>query len=101
MPTTNLHPSPDARTASPRSARPARVTTCSTCQGHLVADLYIDTVDAGGHVWIRALRCVRCGSLEGTGAAGSGSHSRGGTSGWSGQRTMRQGIDDEMTALGT
>ncbi len=33
---------------SVKSAGPA----CSHCQGHLVADLYIDKIDAGGHVWI-------------------------------------------------
>ena len=43
---------------------------CSYCHGHLVADLYIDRVDAGGHVWILALRCVRCGKIEETGRAG-------------------------------
>ena len=45
---------------------------CSACQGHLVADLYIDTVDAGGHVWIRALRCVRCRRIADADQEGSG-----------------------------
>lgn len=100
MSATHLHASPAPRTASARKIKPTSL-TCSRCQGHLVADVYIDTVDAGGHVWIRALRCVRCGSLEGTGRAGSGLHSPGRKSGWTRQGTPQKEIDDEMTALGT
>ncbi len=100
MPSTDLHASPDTRTASARKSKPTSL-TCSRCQGHLVADLYIDTVDAGGHVWIRALRCVRCGNLEGTRRAGAGPHAPGGKIGWTIQGTPQKWTDDEMTALGT
>lgn len=72
---------------------------CSHCQGHLVADLYIDRVDAGGHVWIRALRCVRCGTIEETGRA-SGSHARRIISGGTRQGNLLKEIDDEIIVLG-
>lgn len=97
---TGLDRSPGSRTAPPRTISPAGM-TCPTCHGHLVADLYIDTVDAGGHVWIRALRCVRCGNIEETGRAGSGSQSHAGKGGWRRQGKPQQGMDDETTALGT
>ncbi len=100
MAQTDLDRSPRSRTTPPRAVGSAGV-TCPTCQGHLVADLYIDTVDAGGHVWIRALRCVRCGHIAETGRAGSGSHSQAGKSRWRRQGKPRHGMDDEMTALGT
>ena len=72
---------------------------CSHCQGHLVADLYIDRVDAGGHVWIRALRCVRCGTIEETGRAG-GSHARRTIGRGTRQGNQLKAIDDEIIVLG-
>lgn len=72
---------------------------CSHCQGHLVADLYIDRVDAGGHVWIRALRCVRCGTIDETGRAG-GSHSRRIIRRGTRQGNLLKEIDDEIIVLG-
>ncbi|HVG02232.1 MAG TPA: hypothetical protein VM842_05040, partial [Nitrospira sp.] len=50
---------------SPSRAADQGSLLCAACQGHLVADLYIDTVDAGGHVWVRALRCVQCRKIAG------------------------------------
>lgn len=73
---------------------------CSYCQGHLVADLYIDRVDAGGHVWIRALRCVRCGSIEETWRAGHDSQRLIRHQGHTRQGSARKGLDDEMIVLG-
>ena len=72
---------------------------CSYCQGHLVADLYIDRVDAGGHVWIRALRCVRCGTIDETGRAG-GSLSRRIIRRGTRQGNLLKEIDDEIIVLG-
>ena len=97
---TGLDNSAPSRTPLPRTIRPL-VLACSTCQGHLVADLYIDMVDAGGHVWIRALRCVRCGTIEEAGRAGFGSPSHAGKRGGKRQGKPQKGMDDEMTALGT
>lgn len=75
--------------------------TCSTCQGHLVADLYIDTVDAGGHVWIRALRCVRCRRIADTEREGFRTPSKVGRIGRIPRELPEWGLNDEMTALGT
>ena len=75
--------------------------TCSTCQGHLVADLYIDTVDAGGHVWIRALRCVRCRKIADTEREGFRTPSQLGRIGRIPRELPEWGLNDEMTALGT
>ena len=87
-------------TASPGSLKSAGL-ACSHCQGHLVADLYIDRVDAGGHVWIRARRCVRCGTIEETGRVGDASQRLATTNGPARQGTARKGLDDEMFVLGT
>lgn len=100
MPPIDLHASHCARTAPPRTVR-SDGPTCSACHGHLVADLYIDMVDAGGHVWIRALRCVQCGDIEETGRPGSGSQWDAGKSGWRRRRIPQRGMNDEMTPLGT
>ncbi|MBX3339515.1 MAG: hypothetical protein KF848_18190 [Nitrospira sp.] len=91
------HAKPGAGIAASPATKPANL-ICSHCQGHLVADLYIDTVDAGGHVWIRARRCVRCGTLEETGRVG---YEPQGFAGNQGQGRMRKGLDDEMIVLGT
>lgn len=82
---------------SVKSAGPA----CSHCQGHLVADLYIDKIDAGGHVWIRTRRCVRCGIIEETGRMGYESQGLAGNNGHARQRTTRKVFDDEIIVLGT
>ncbi len=74
---------------------------CTHCQGHLVADLYIDRVDAGGHVWIRAMRCVRCGAIEEAGRAGYDSQRVIRHQGHARQGSARKGLDDEMIVLGT
>jgi hypothetical protein len=74
---------------------------CSTCQGHLVADLYIDTVDAGGHVWIRALRCVRCRKIADSEHKGFSRESKVGRIGRIPRELPEWGLNDEMTALGT
>jgi hypothetical protein len=100
MAQTSLDRSSGDRTPPFRGVGSAAV-TCSVCQGHLVADLYIDRVDAGGHVWIRALRCVGCGQIPETGRVGSGSRPQTGKSGSQRQGTLQKGMDDEMTALGT
>ncbi len=75
--------------------------SCSTCQGHLVADLYIDTVDAGGHVWIRALRCVRCRRIADIEREGLGALAKVGRIGKIPRELPEWGLNDEMTALGT
>ncbi len=74
---------------------------CSACQGHLVADLYIDTVDAGGHVWIRALRCVRCRRIADTDREAFQAQSHAGRIGKMLRELPEWGLNDEMTALGT
>ena len=96
------HSGGDSRTLKTTShAHDHTSSICSTCQGHLVADLYIDTVDAGGHVWIRALRCVRCRKI-------ADSEHEGFRTDWKMPRIGRiprelpeWGLNDEMTALGT
>ncbi len=93
----HIKPGTGIRTSSSgKSAGPA----CSYCQGHLVADLYIDRVDAGGHVWIRAMRCVRCEAIEEAGRAGYDSQKllRHHNHAWQG--SARKGLDDEMIVLG-
>jgi hypothetical protein len=72
---------------------------CPVCHGQLVADIYVDTIDAGGHVWIRALRCVQCRTIAD--AAGEPFSHRSGI-----QRVTTNGltpphIGDEVTPLGT
>lgn len=88
------------KSASSGRVKPAGL-TCAYCQGHLVADLYIDRVDAGGHVWIRARRCVRCGTIEETGRVQYDSQGFARNHGQAGQGTMQKGLDDEMIVLGT
>ncbi len=75
--------------------------TCATCQGHLVADLYIDTVDAGGHVWVRALRCVGCRKLADVELQGFSTPAQAGRIGRIPRELPEWGLSDEMTALGT
>ncbi|HNA27590.1 MAG TPA: hypothetical protein PLI01_12360 [Nitrospira sp.] len=94
------HAKPGAGIAASPATKPANL-ICSHCQGHLVADLYIDTVDAGGHVWIRALRCVRCGNIEEAGRTGLASQTHAGKGVWKREGTARKGLDDEMIVLGT
>lgn len=91
---------PGARTG-PASASKSSGLLCTHCQGHLVADLYIDRVDAGGHVWIRAMRCVRCGAIEETGRAGHDSQRLIRHQGQARNGSARKGLDDEMIVLGT
>lgn len=74
---------------------------CSSCQGHLVADLYIDTVDSGGHVWIRALRCVQCRKIADGEPGGFRAASKVGRIGRIPRGLPEWGLNDEMTALGT
>ena len=74
---------------------------CSTCQGHLVADLYIDTVDAGGHVWIRALRCMQCRRIADADREVFHTQSKAGRIGRIPRELPEWGLNDEMTALGT
>ena len=93
------HARPGAGIAASPATKPANL-ICSHCQGHLVADLYFDTVDAGGHVWIRVRRCVRCGTIEEAGRVGLASHTHAGKS-IRKQDTLRKGLDDEMIVLGT
>ena len=93
------HAKPGEGIAASSPTKPTAL-TCSHCQGHLVADLYFDTVDAGGHVWIRVRRCVRCGTIEEAGRVGLASHTHAGKS-IRKQDTLRKGLDDEMIVLGT
>jgi len=94
------HAKPGAGIAASPATKPANL-ICSHCQGHLVADLYIDRVDAGGHVWIRAMRCVRCGAIEEAGRAGYDSQRVIRHQGHARQGSARKGLDDEMIVLGT
>ena len=100
MPPHLSHAKPGAGIAASSAEKSTRL-ACSHCQGHLVANLYIDRVDAGGHVWIRAVRCVRCGNIEETGRAGYDSQRMGGHQGHARQGSARKGLDDEMIVLGT
>lgn len=93
------HTTPGAGITPSATSKPVSL-TCSHCQGHLVADLYFDTVDAGGHVWIRALRCVRCGNIEEAGRAGLASHLHAGKSLWKRDGREQNGLDDERIVLG-
>ncbi len=77
----------------------AQAECCPVCRGHLVADVYIDTIDAGGHVWIRALRCVRCRTLADGAVAVSGDRTRGSL--WKRRRAEFLDLADEVTPLGT
>lgn len=96
-----IHPKPGAGIAASSAVKPTAL-TCSHCQGHLVADSYVDAVDAGGHVWIRVRRCVRCGTIEEAGRAGLAPHSHAGKSGvWHRENHVRKGLDDDMIVLGT
>ena len=74
---------------------------CPSCQGHLVADLYIDTVDAGGHVWVRALRCVQCRKIAGSEPEEFRAASPSRKIGRIPRGLPEWGLNDEMTALGT
>ncbi len=94
-------PANHCRTIASRGSVRSDGLVCAYCQGHLVADLYIDRVDSGGYVWIRARRCVRCGSIEGTGRMGYESKGFAGNKGHARQGTTRKGCDDEMIVLGT
>ncbi len=96
-----IHAKPGAGIAASSAAK-LDAPTCSHCQGHLVADLYVDAVDAGGHVWIRIRRCVRCGTIKEAGRAGLAPHSHAGKSGVRNRESHgRKGLDDEMIVLGT
>lgn len=95
-----IHAKPSAGIAAPSATKSAGL-ACSHCQGHLVADLYIDRIDARGHVWIRALRCVRCGTIEETGRAGYDAQGIAGSHRHARQGSSRKGLDDEMIVLGT
>ena len=86
---------------SPSRAHDHASQTCSTCQGHLVADLYIDTVDAGGHVWIRAIRCVRCRRIADAEWESFRTQPKVGGIGRIPRELPEWGLNDEMTALGT
>ena len=33
---------------------------CAQCHGAMVVDHFLDLEDAGGHLWLRAWRCVNC-----------------------------------------
>lgn len=100
MAQTDFDGSPEAHRTLFHANGPASL-TCSTCQGHLVADLYIDTVDAGGHVWIRALRCIRCRRIADTEREGFRAPSKVGRIGRIPRELPEWGLNDEMTALGT
>lgn len=95
-----IHAKPGAGVA-PSSTTKLAALTCSHCQGHLVADLYFDRVDAGGHVWIRARRCVRCGTIEEAGRAGLAAQTHAGKNSWKREGQSQKGLDDEMIVLGT
>lgn len=95
-----IHAKPGAGIAASATTKLAAL-TCSHCQGHLVADLYVDTVGAGGHVWVRVRRCVSCGTIEEAGSAGLASHTHAGKSVWKREDKLRKGLDDEMILLGT
>ena len=82
------------------SATKLTALTCSHCQGHLVADLYVDAIDAGGHVWIRMHRCGRCGTIEEAGRAGLASHTHAGKN-RKREDTLLEGLDDDLIVLGT
>ena len=89
-----------ARSAAVRAKDKASL-TCSACQGNLVADLYIDTMDAGGHVWVRALRCVRCRKIAGRDHNDLSVASHKKRIGRIPRELPEWGLNDEMTALGT
>jgi hypothetical protein len=36
---------------------------CTHCHGLMVVDHFLDLEDAGGHLWLRAWRCVNCGAI--------------------------------------
>ena len=36
---------------------------CIHCHGSMVVDHFLDMEDAGGHLWLRAWRCVNCGRV--------------------------------------
>jgi len=36
---------------------------CTHCHGSMVVDHFLDMEDAGGHLWLRAWRCVNCGHV--------------------------------------
>ena len=36
---------------------------CTHCHGLMVVDHFLDMADAGGHLWLRAWRCVHCGTV--------------------------------------
>ncbi len=94
----------DGNSRAPETPSPAHLhasLTCCTCQGHLVADLYIDTVDAGGHVWIRAFRCVRCRRIADADREAFRAQSNVGRIGRIPRELPEWGLNDEMTALGT
>jgi hypothetical protein len=86
---------------SPPHARDHASLVCTACQGHLVADLYIDTVDAGGHVWVRALRCVQCGTIAGRERDECRALSTSRKIGRIFRELPDWELNDEMTALGT
>jgi len=36
---------------------------CTHCHGLMVVDHFLDMADEKGHLWLRAWRCVNCGSV--------------------------------------
>lgn len=64
-----------------------------------MADVYVDTIDAGGHVWVRALRCVQCRKIAD--AAGEPIEKHYGIHRLKRGNLTPQHIGDEVTPLGT
>jgi len=94
----HLHPpTQTTRSAEPRQATPN--SGCPVCRGHLVADVYVDTIDAGGHVWVRALRCVQCRKIAD--AAGEPIEKHCGIHRLKRGCLTPQHVGDEVTPLGT
>jgi uncharacterized Zn finger protein len=37
--------------------------TCTRCQGCMAEDHFLDLMETGGEMWIRAWRCLNCGNV--------------------------------------
>lgn len=42
---------------------------CERCHGLMLVDHFLDLEDARGHMWLRAWRCVNCGTVVEPGIA--------------------------------
>lgn len=37
--------------------------TCTRCQGYMAEDHFLDLMETGGELWIKAWRCLNCGNV--------------------------------------